>query len=238
MIQRFEDEYPECRPTPAMSIPQAERVSLDRSDAASSASSNSGSLANPGSLTSADPASLSTSNGSLHGTDSASDDEHDAVKRPFLSRHNSDVSIAARALSIEEAQVHRMGQKVKRELLSPSGGRADNGWNSSSGGEHLGTVHTLDENGETEHLKLLRSKLDALQGEELRNRVVEEGWEETAKYAIGKARSGGQQIDSDVFRAEKEKVRSEIERTERMLMGAGELETEKSETAKKLMNGS
>lgn len=208
MIQRFEDEYPECRPIPVFPIPQANGLSIDRSDAASSFSSNSGSLANPGSLTSVDPTSLSTSVASLHGTDSASDDEHDEVGRPIVSRHNSDVSLAARALSIEEAQVHRMGQKVKRELLSPSGGRADNGWNTSTG-EDLGKGQPLDENGETEHLKLLRSRLEELQGEELRNCVVERGWEETAEYAIGKARDGGE-IDTEEFRAEKEKVKSEI----------------------------
>ncbi|QDS76189.1 hypothetical protein FKW77_008157 [Venturia effusa] len=216
MIQRFEDEYPECRPTPTYPITQAKVPPTDRIDAASSTSSTSGSPANPGSLTSIDPTSMSTSMGSLHGTDSASDDEHDEIERPFLSRHNSDVSLAARALSIEEAQVHRMGQKVKRELLSPSGGRADNGWNSSAG-EDLGAQQPLDENGETEHLKLLRSKLEELQGEELRNCVVERGWEETAQYAIGKAREGGN-IDTEEFRFEREKVKNEIERRQEALM--------------------
>lgn len=155
---------------------------------------------------------MSTSIGSLHGTDSASDDE---AERPFPSRHNSDVSLAARALSIEEAQVHRMGQKVKRELLSPSGGRADNGWNTSTG-EDLGAGPALDENGETEHLKLLRSKLEELQGEELRNCVVERGWEETAEYAIGRARDGGE-IDTEGFRGEKEKIKKEIGESEKAI---------------------
>lgn len=96
-----------------------------------------------------------------------------------------------------------MGQKVKRELLSPAGGRADNGWNTAS--EDLGEGQVLDENGETEHLQLLRRKLEELQGEDLRNCVVERGWERTAEYAIGKARSGGE-IDTKEFRAEKEKI--------------------------------
>ncbi|TID18512.1 RNI-like protein [Venturia nashicola] len=219
MIQRFEDEYPECRPTLPVPISKANGPSIDRSDAASTTSSKSGSLANPGSLTSVDPTSMSTSIGSLHGSESASDDEHDEVERPFLSRHNSDVSLAARALTIEEAQVHRMGQKVKRELLSPSGGRADNGWNTSTG-EDLGAGQALDENGETEHLKLLRSKLEELQGEELRNCVVERGWEKTAEYAIGKAREGGE-IDPEGFRAEKDKVGNGIEKTEKAMGKSG-----------------
>lgn len=210
MIQRFEDEYPECRPTPAIPIQEAIRNGNDRSDAASGTSSTSGSHG----LTSVDPTSMTTSIGSFHGTDSASDDELDEQERPFLSRHNSDVSLAARALSIEEAQVHRMGQKVKRELLSPAGGRADNGWNTAD--EDLDEGHTLDENGETEHLKYLRSKLEGLQGEELRNCVVEQGWEKTAEYAIGRARSGGE-IDAEEFRLEKEKSK-----TARKLSGGDE----------------
>lgn len=129
-----------------------------------------------------------------------------------------------------------MGQKVKRELLSPSGGRADNGWNTSTG-EDLGKGQMLDENGETEHLKLLRSRLEELQGEELRNCVVERGWEETAEYAIGKARDGAP-IDTEEFRAEKEKVKKEIEIEETAING-GEIEkSEKSETVEKLMDGS
>ncbi|KAE9986642.1 hypothetical protein EG327_004234 [Venturia inaequalis] len=235
MIQRFEDEYPECRPTPAFPTPQANAPSTHLSEAASIRTSNSGSLANAGSLTSVDPTSMSTSIGSLHGTDSASDDDHDhdEAERPYLSRHNSDVSIAARALSIEEAQVHRMGQKVKRELLSPSGGRADNGWKTSTG-QDLSAGQTLDENGESEHLKLLRSRLEELQGEELRSCVVERGWEETAEYAIGKARDGGE-IDTEGFRGEQEKIKKEIRESEKAMDGG---EVKKTETAEKSVDGS
>jgi hypothetical protein len=152
---------------------------------------------------------MTTSVGSLRGTDSASDDEHDAdePERPrLLSRHNSDVSLAARALSIEEAQVHRMGQKVKRELLSPTGGRAENGWSTDVDGEWRAEG---DAHGETEHLKLLRSKLEELQGEELRSCVVESGWERTADYAIGKARSG-EKIDADDLTGEKSEAAKKL----------------------------
>jgi len=55
----------------------------------------------------------------------------------------------------------------------------------------------------------LRSKLEELQGEELRNCVVEKGWERTADYAIGKARSGGE-INTEEFRGEKSETAKKL----------------------------
>ncbi|KAK4944522.1 Microtubules assembly and stabilization protein, partial [Elasticomyces elasticus] len=40
--------------------------------------------------------------------------------RSRVHRSNSDVSLAGRALALEEGRVHRLGQKVRRDILSYS----------------------------------------------------------------------------------------------------------------------
>jgi hypothetical protein len=162
MIQRFEDEYPECRVTPPMAIPSAAVEVTD--DGASSTSSIPGSLTSP----TTNPDSMSNSI-TLQGTDS---DEEDNINhsRVRLSRHNSDVSLAARALSIEEGHVHRMGQKVKRELLSPANGLVDD----------------VEPEHEPVHIQALREKLATIKAEEIRDSVITDGWEKAGDKVIDK----------------------------------------------------
>jgi hypothetical protein len=167
MIQRFEDEYPECRVTPPVAIPTATTGVTD--DAASSVSSVEGSLTTPFASGTLNPDSFSNSV-TLQGTDS---DEEEAPSRVRLSRHNSEVSLAARALSIEEGHVHRMGQKVKRALISPPNGLVD------------GAVEEDPEN-EPDHIKALREKLATLKAEEIRDSVITDGWEKTGDDVINK----------------------------------------------------
>jgi hypothetical protein len=98
MIQRFEDEYPECRVPPAeLGAPIKDIVS----DTASS----------PSSFT--DPF-----NGNKTGDDEIdpAEDDEQAVK-VHMSRHNSDVSLASRFLTQEEGQMHRFGQQLRRDVL-------------------------------------------------------------------------------------------------------------------------
>jgi hypothetical protein len=170
MIQRFEDEYPECRPQPQDYI---STVGI-ADDAASSISSHTNSLTDHTSSVAQDSLSNSIN---LHGSDSASDDEYTDARMERSarsSRHNSDVSQAARALSIEEGHMHRMGQKVKRELLSPAGLEDEQGI-------------VIEEAHEPDHLKLLRAKLSTITADELRDSVITDGWESTAQNAIDKA---------------------------------------------------
>jgi hypothetical protein len=168
MIQRFEDEYPECRVTPPVAVPTTETGAAD--DAASSVSSTTASLISPFSSSTANADSMTNST-TLQGTDS--DDEgninHSRVR---LSRHNSDVSLAARALSIEEGHMHRMGQKVKRALISPPNGTID------------GEIEDPDL--EPDHIKALKEKLATIKSEELRDSVLTEGWEKTGDNVIEK----------------------------------------------------
>ncbi|KAF2432792.1 RNI-like protein [Tothia fuscella] len=174
MIQRFEDEYPECRVTPSIPIPATTAGAQEYEDAASTISSAPNSLNSPfsSSITTTDSMVNSMT---FQGSDSEEElstslrKSHDPVR---LSRHNSDVSLAARALSIEEGHVHRMGQKVKRDVLSTANGAVG-----------------VDEDPELEpvHMKVLRAKLEALKGEELRDSVISEGWEKAADSVSEKA---------------------------------------------------
>jgi len=144
MIRRFEDEFPETRLTSSVASPPVstpERASLTEAS---------------------DPSPMSDT----HAFDTEavvepplSDDEGDL--RPALSRHNSDVSLASRALSQEEGRMHKFGQKIRRDILKP---------------ETEDHVHgTTGQEIHPEHLKLLRSMVEDLQGEEIRSRIETHG---------------------------------------------------------------
>lgn len=106
MITRFEDEYPETRlpPSPPLtnSLPSTFYTPSTPADAA---------LAVP---TSTDPYAYPDET-------ALSDEDLDAVpeegrtSRPILSRHNSDVSLASKALSQEEGRMLRFGAKFGGE---------------------------------------------------------------------------------------------------------------------------
>jgi hypothetical protein len=145
MIKRFEDEFPETRlPSDVTSPPLPDMAQ-----------------ASPAESLDLDPG--LESRGSDHEPPLAeqhlSDDE-DGV-RPVLSRHNSDVSLASRALSQEEGRMHRFGQKFRRDILKPE----------SEDHEH-GTTG-LEE--EPRHLQLLRAMVEGLEGEEIRNKLESNG---------------------------------------------------------------
>jgi hypothetical protein len=147
MIKRFEDEFPETRLTPTVTTPPL-----------------------PDQMVQISPTeSLDLHNGlETHGSDTEpafaeaplSEDEYGGV-RPVLSRHNSDVSLASRALSLEEGRMHRFGQKFRREILKPEGEDHEHG---TTGLED----HPL-------HLKMLRSLVEGLGGEEIRRKLEAQG---------------------------------------------------------------
>ncbi|KAI9767770.1 MAG: hypothetical protein M1840_005451 [Geoglossum simile] len=142
MIQRFEDEYPECRlgngashlpphPEPVLGIAPCswnDWSSTGREDAEGEA------------LT-----------------------EEDKEDKTLLARHNPDVSLAYRALSNEEGRMHRFGQRMRREVLS------------SQGLDHEPEI--TDEEEESEKIKALRSRMEAMKGEEIKERVETMGAE-------------------------------------------------------------
>ena len=98
-IQRFEDEYPECRIDPP---PTASTVLFADQD---------GRLHGiPVTLPTLDPPE------DVIGADEEEDEK--TVRIPVL-RHNSEVSLASRHLDQEEGTMHRFGQQLRRDLFPP-----------------------------------------------------------------------------------------------------------------------
>lgn len=157
MIKRFEDEYPETRqsvpvPTPTILDPgdsSPTTISILASDHA--ASDHEPSLSTDAALVS-----------DLEPDAAASDDDHlGPTSRPVLSRHNSDVSIAGRALALEEGRMHRFGQQFRRDILRPE----------SEDHLHATTGTEI----EAAHLAMLRAMIEELGGEEVKKLVEEKG---------------------------------------------------------------
>ncbi|KAI9710753.1 MAG: hypothetical protein M1820_002586 [Bogoriella megaspora] len=151
MIQRFEDEYPECRPSKPSSTPSTRSIS-------------------PSVDTSASIATLNSSTIPVHAPadDDAYNDDNVSPDSRRLSRHGSDVSLAARALSQEEGTMHRFGQHIRRDILKPQ--VLDYAHNTSAPDEP-----------EAEHLAELREKLELIGGTEIRDLVNRKGWEGALK---------------------------------------------------------
>ncbi|KAF2173194.1 hypothetical protein M409DRAFT_62774 [Zasmidium cellare ATCC 36951] len=154
MIQRFEEEYPETRIVPP-SPKQA--PSLASSTTEQSA-----------------PLSITTQ-GTEFTNKSDDEDEFDDLSsfRPAVSRHNSDVSLASRALAIEEGHLHRLGQRMRRSIVdSPSA--------LSAADDPSATAPWKAD--EERRLKALAQKVEAITGPELKDLVESNGWE----VAMGK----------------------------------------------------
>jgi hypothetical protein len=135
VIQRFEDEYPETRlPTES----NGTKIEANTEDTLSPISSRVDS--EPG-----------------------IDDElaaSDAEEEPFvanLSRRNSEVSLASKALNQEEGRMLRVGQRIRREFMPLQS--AD---------------HLTDTNGdepESAHMQMLRAKMESFDGHEIADLV-------------------------------------------------------------------
>lgn len=147
MIQRFEDEYPECR--------QAARARADTSTSAMSIPSagHSSSFNNPFSAT------HEAINTPTHASPE-DDDEIGSLRR--ASRHGSDVSLASRQLVDEEGRLHRFGQRMRREIMPPTY-TEDHHWGTTGHGV------------EPAHVEQLRSQLEGMSSEQLRAEVEKKG---------------------------------------------------------------
>ncbi|KAK7514095.1 uncharacterized protein IWZ02DRAFT_484303 [Phyllosticta citriasiana] len=139
IIQRFEAEYPECRPVSQPLNPQelsnrlanslssisssSLRTDNDYATAPTSSTSTNAGDSVPSESLPAPASGLVNDAASAHtGGDSDMDDYLDEEYLPPLglrSRHNSDVSLASRAQTLEEGRVHRMGQSVRRDVIRP-----------------------------------------------------------------------------------------------------------------------
>lgn len=105
MIQRFEDEYPETRVFPPAPGAFADNSSQHSGDSANGSGTNSGGQ-------------LNLNNIDNENAIDDEDTEHYAIGR--LSRASSMTSLHSRAMTSEEGHVHRLGQGLRRDFLSPS----------------------------------------------------------------------------------------------------------------------
>lgn len=147
MIQRFEDEYPETRVFAPVSAVAPDTSSQNSGDDASGSGGNGGSQVN---LNNVD-------------NETAIDDEDTDQYAIHLSRTSSMTSLHSRAMTSEEGHVHRLGQNLRRDFLSPSIDQADD--DSSLG---------LDD----AYIAALRDKLDRLHEEQERSRLADKTFEE------------------------------------------------------------
>jgi len=198
VIQRFEDEYPETR------LPPTDV----KSDAISETS-----VSPPNSLLSSDyskepgtSAGTSIVDGKSLVAESDEELEVDYEEQPTLrSVHNSDVSLAARALSIEEGQAHRLGAALKRTLLRPQ----------SEDHLHKTTGSAEEIAAEPAHLRALRAKLESISGDEWRRQVEEHGGFEAALKEVTETAEGLRRLredDPDEFKRVEAVIRATLER--------------------------
>ena len=176
MIQRFEDEFPECRLALPDPLPMTD-------DSLSESGSLPSSFTNPFNSEGTDETNVAT-------VDPTEDDEG-VVKVP-MSRQHSDVSLASRFLTQEEGQMHRFGQKIRRDILRP---------------ELQDYAHgTTGQEVEAQHLSALRQRLEQMKGTEIRDRVEEFGPEAVLRElgATAEGLSLLQQQDPEGFEKFKE----------------------------------
>lgn len=157
IIQRFEDEYPETK------LPSLPSTSINEYHKTGAESRSAAQLANDAVI------SASVNSNTLEQVPSSEeylagdhDQEPNGDDSFHLARTNSNTSLAAKAYTDEEGRMHRFGQGVRRDILRQSELEAESG-NASP--------DELDQ----QHLEEVRQRFDDFKGEEIRNRVKEEG---------------------------------------------------------------
>ncbi|KAF2154851.1 RNI-like protein [Myriangium duriaei CBS 260.36] len=168
MIQRFEDEFPECRLTPP-------------------SPNHAGSVAS--SINSTSPAIATSSFGTSipdHSVLGDSDEDNDIRVSARPSRRGSEVSLASRALAQEEGRMHRLGHGLRQDILKAGSGTPSPGPTASDGASPMPTSvgdkeHGLDE----AHLAELKERLERLSGNEVKSLVDETGSLDAAMSKLG-----------------------------------------------------
>jgi len=160
MIQRFEDEYPETRLHPS-----------DTASTSSSIPSTSPPISNVPTLDN----SISTDV-----TAPESDEDEPSTLR---SRHNSDVSLASRHMSLEEGRLHRFGHRVRTGLLNPSRPTTPD-----VSENHASFISgTADDQGLPEHIRSLREYFQNYSGDDMRHMIEGKGWEQAFDSVVENA---------------------------------------------------
>ncbi|RMZ77026.1 hypothetical protein DV738_g4599, partial [Chaetothyriales sp. CBS 135597] len=107
-----------------------------------------------------------------------------------LSRASSTTSLAAKEYTNEEGRMLRFGQGLRRELLKPVGGGG-----SSGGGD---SADLDDSTTEPERLAKLRARLEGIEGDRIRQRVLRDGPQKVIDDLGMKARDYAASADDEV----------------------------------------
>jgi len=143
MVERFENEFPETRLSHTTTSRPVHIVhkSSDDADVA------------------IDPESHFSESETVLVEPHLSDDEG-VRQHHTLSRHNSDVSLASRALGLEEGRMHKLGQEFRRSLAIPD----------TEAAEHPNLVSELG----PYHLQLLRDMIEGTEGKAILDKIEKE----------------------------------------------------------------
>ncbi|KAI9718848.1 MAG: hypothetical protein M1828_006537 [Chrysothrix sp. TS-e1954] len=191
MIQRFEDEFPECRvgspdERPSTSGPSFFPLSNSLPPQTGSDTEPVERSVSPhaSQLSSDSEKSMEAESTGSHPTDTdVSRDSFDpkffdfrsSVFGSVASRRASETSMAARAQSFEEGRMHRLGQRMRRDVLPPKGQD-----------DHLHRTSVADAP-EPTYIAALRRQLEAFPGEDLKEKVLKQGLEATVAEFSQKA---------------------------------------------------
>lgn len=160
MIQRFEEEFPDTRLAP-------DNNNTTPPEASTSLASSFSSPHNP------------SERAELLNLPLDPDEADDEGLKPAMSRHNSDASLASRALTLEEGRLHRLGQHLRREVVdltpsSPAGTTPVNGHGSGDGETPLASPAAAESH--QQRLDVLKERLESTPGDELGPLVEKIGW--------------------------------------------------------------
>jgi hypothetical protein len=160
MIKRFEDEYPDTR------LPDTDTASTHSSVPSSSSPPTSSVLTLPTKFTDT--------------TGFESDDDYENETGVLRSRHNSDVSLASRALSLQEGRLHRLGHRIRTDLINANRPTSSQTSQASLSG-------SMDNDGLPEYLVALREKMATVSGEDIRKITDEVGVEQAFDQIVDNA---------------------------------------------------
>lgn len=168
MIYRFEDEYPECRVSPpSPQQPASPTYSFDSIGSPPPAEDMTSSVAT-----------LATETSGLSLDSDLEDD--DPVRSSGTLRRSSDVSLANRALALEEGRIHRLGSKVRQDLVTHHQQQASTSsvsyappFSPSSSSPPTSTAEWAPGS----HMAGVAQKMGDMSGPELKTVVDTAGWE-------------------------------------------------------------
>lgn len=186
MIERFEETYPDCAvPTNQVSLqypfrqhPDSARpegnvahasLDADAIEAIDTEPDTALARSRASSTASSLPSAASAGSALSAGVGSADSVPEEGVPLSQSSRRGSTASLAAKAQAHEEGRMHRFGQRFRREILPPKG--SDDFYHRTSRADPV----------EEPHLAELRSKMEAMGGSELREKVIRDGLEKTVR---------------------------------------------------------